>query len=122
MAGISAALEHDIRMYSGTLKASYPIIINPYVGFYDDGQPQTHISNVWTGSRVDTLQLKISAVTDHPQKSDYEIALAELDKEFPNIDIVPILLDVSFVPKNTMADAFQNIRYAFLLFLRELFR
>jgi hypothetical protein len=74
---------------------------NGFIGYYDDGT---------------------ACYREPVKKSDYEIALEDLNEEFPNIDISPILLEVSFTPKNTMADAFQNIRYEFLLFLRELFR
>jgi hypothetical protein len=92
-----------------------------FVDFYDDRE--THITNACFSDTLGGIIFQSKNKTIIMDlRSDYDKALDELNREFPNIDIAPLLLNNSFAPKNTMADTFQNIRYEFLLFLRELFR
>jgi hypothetical protein len=100
-----------------------------FVGFYDDGQPQTHMTNAcFSDSLGGFIFQSENKIIIMDLRSDYEKALDDLNKDFPGVDISEILICTRgkyvkmFTHKNTMADAFQNIRYAFLLFLRELFR
>jgi hypothetical protein len=96
-----------------------------FVGFYDDG----HMTNVcFSDSLGGFIFQSENKIIIMDLRSDYEKALDELNKDFPGADIAEILENTRdrhaqmFTPKNTMADAFQNIRYEFLLFLRELIR